>query len=80
MFREGLDNSDRQPIFRMIEMEDIFTFAPGLLLFPVKHLLDSSVPDDGDPLVIVKEPLNHIRNGINVYPTFAVSLQGRRKQ
>ena len=57
-----LDDADGQAIFGARKVEYIFSRQTALFLFPVKQLFDFRMFDDGDPLVIVEEPLDHVRD------------------
>src|SRR5687768_5468054 len=78
VFRQSLNDSDRQPVFSMVEGKNFLTRCARLLLFPVKNFFYVWVPNDCDALVVVKKPLNDVRNGIEVGLTGYVTPQGWR--
>ena len=57
-----LNDTDGQAIFGARKVEHIFARQTTLFLFPLKQLFDFRVLDNGDPLVIVEEPLDHVRD------------------
>jgi hypothetical protein len=66
---ERLNDPDCQTIFSKIEHENAFAGSLAMLLFPLKDLLHRGMFDDGYALIILQEPLDYIRHGINVYLT-----------
>jgi len=62
--RDRLKNADRHPIFSAVEIENIFTGISALFLFPLKEFLNFRVFDNRDALVVIKKPLNHIRQRV----------------
>src|SRR6185369_7794770 len=59
---ERLNDPDRESILSTIELKDLFALRLHVLLFPLEHFFDRRVPDDCDSLIVVEEPLDHIRN------------------
>jgi hypothetical protein len=59
---ERLNDSDRESILGAIELKDLLALRLHVLLFPLEYFFDRRVPDDCDSLIVVEEPLDHIRN------------------
>src|SRR6266403_1940896 len=64
---ERLNDPDCQTIFSKVEHENAFAGSLAMLLFPLKDLLHCGMFDDGYALIILEEPLDYIRHGINVF-------------
>src|ERR1041385_6705582 len=77
MMRNGLEDSDRQTIFRAVEVEDVLARLATLLLFPLEQFFDFGVLDNGHAFVIVKEPLNDIRQRVVIDVAVTVSPEDR---
>ncbi len=75
---QRLNDPNCQTIFRKIEHKDAFAGSLAMLLFPLKDLLHRGMFDDGYALIILEEPLDYIRHGINVYLTVVMPPQWRR--
>jgi len=54
---------------RKVEHENAFAGSLAMLLFPLKDFLHRGMFDDSYALIILEEPLDYIRHGINVYLT-----------
>ena len=63
---ERLNDPDGQAIFSPIKMEDFFAGIAAVLLFPVKDFFNSGMLYNCDALIIIKEPLNDVRNRIEI--------------
>ena len=61
-----LQNADGQTVFRAIEIEDLFTGCAALLLLPLEQFFDLRVLDDGNPFIVVDEPLDYLRQRVIV--------------
>src|SRR5687767_2853753 len=72
-----LNNPDREPIFGAVENEDFLALQLALLLLPLKHFLDRRVLDYRDALIVIQEPLDHVRYGIDIDVSNRVALQWR---
>ena len=63
---QGLDDADSQPILCLLKVENRFTLAAALFLFPMKNLFDVRVLDNRDPLIEIEKPLNYVGNRIEI--------------
>src|SRR5437588_176397 len=70
---ERLKYSNRQTILCAIEIEDILASVTALLLLPLKQFFNFGVLDNRDPIVVIHEPLNDVRNRIVVNATGGVA-------
>jgi hypothetical protein len=68
-----LNDPNRQTIFRSIENKDLFAGLTALLLFPLKHFLDSRMLDYRHPAVVVEKPLNYVGYRIDVNATSSIA-------
>ena len=59
---QGLNDADRESIFRAIENENVFVSQTALILLPLEELFDFRVFDRGDALVVIEEPFDHVRH------------------
>ena len=73
----GLNNADGEAVFSPIKLEYLFAGRFALLLFPMEEFFDTWVFNHGHALVIVEEPLDHVRNRVVVDRAVLVARQGR---
>ena len=78
MLGQGLYYSNCQTVFRLFEIKNCFASSAALLLFPLKNLFDVAVLDNRHALIEVEEPLNNLRNGIEVDISCCISSQRRQ--
>src|SRR6185369_11609716 len=73
-----LNNPDREAVFSLAKLKNLFTLRARMLLFPLENFFNGRMPDNRDSLIILEEPLNYVRNRIHIDLAGCVSLQRRK--
>src|SRR6266850_892553 len=77
---QRLNDPDREAVLRLFEIKNYFALAAAVFLFPMKHLFDVWVLDDGDSLVKIEKPLNNLGYGIKVDVPSGIPQERRPKR